>query len=175
MRHPRDDGLADSSLASATIKVSGLGGTKTISAAQAGSAVRKLVNAAVGKTVIQNINLTGGAVAASDDYTNSALIKALDGAELNINDSKIYGNVFSGEKKSSPDEASLIFNEGTLKMSATTVCDNTSAVTGSGSYNPCFYALWSCSGSAAASELTDCEFSGHGEGWTVVRVDGLRI
>ena len=167
--------VADSSLASATIKVSGLGGTKTISAAQAGSAGRKLVNAAVGKTVIQNINLTGGAVAASDDYTNSALIKALDGAELNINDSKIYGNVFSGEKKSSPDEASLIFNEGTLKMSATTVCDNTSAVTGSGSYNPCFYALWSCSGSAAASELTDCEFSGHGEGWTVVRVDSLPV
>ncbi|MCR5046634.1 MAG: formylglycine-generating enzyme family protein [Treponema sp.] len=166
---------SDPSLSAATIKVAGLGGTKTVSAEQAGTAVRKLVNAAVGKTVIQGLNLTGGAVAASDDYTTSALIHAVDGAELNINSSKIYGNVFSGEKKSSPDEASLIFNEGTLKMSATTVCDNTSAVTGSGSYNPYFYAFWSGGGSSAGSELTDCEFTGHGECWTVIYIDSLPL
>jgi|GEM_PF-1216664 hypothetical protein len=166
--------VADSSLASATIKVSGLGGTKTISAAQAGSSVRKLVNAAVGKTVIQNINLTGGAVEATDSYATSALILAA-GAELDFNGSKVYGNTLSGERDSSANEGSVILSEGILKMSGTTVCDNAGIVTGSGSEAPVFYALWSCSGSAAASELTDCEFSGHGEGWTVVRVDSLPV
>ena len=166
--------VADPSLASATIKVSGLGGTKTISAAQAGSAVRKLVNAAVGKTVIQNINLTGGAALVTDDYIDSALILAA-GAELDFNGSKVYGNTLSGERDSSANEGSVILSEGILKMSGTTVCDNAGLVTGSGSEAPVFYALWSCSGSAAASELTDCEFSGHGEGWTVVRVDSLPV
>ncbi|MBR3543262.1 MAG: SUMF1/EgtB/PvdO family nonheme iron enzyme, partial [Treponema sp.] len=166
--------VADSSLASATIKVSGLGGTKTISAAQAGSAVRKLVNAAVGKTVIQNINLTGGAALVTDDYIDSALILAA-GAELDFNGSKVYGNTLSGERDSSANEGSVILSEGILKMSGTTVCDNAGLVTGSGSEAPVFYALWSCSGSAAASELTDCEFSGHGEGWTVVYVDSLPV
>lgn len=165
--------VADSSLASATIKVSGLGGTKTISAAQAGSSVRKLVNAAVGKTVIQNINLTGGAALVTDDYIDSALILAA-GAELDFNGSKVYGNTLSGERYSSANEGSVILSEGILKMSGTTVCDNAGIVTGSGSKEPVFYALWSCSGSAA-SELTDCEFSGHGEGWTVVRVDSLPV
>ena len=166
--------VADSSLASATIKVSGLGGTKTISASQAGSAVRKLVNAAVGKTVIQNINLTGGAALVTDDYIDSALILAA-GAELDFNGSKVYGNTLSGERDSSANEGSVILSEGILKMSGTTVCDNAGIVTGSGSEAPVFYALWSCSGSAAASELTDCEFSGHGEGWTVVYVDSLPV
>ncbi len=166
--------VADSSLASATIKVSGLGGTKTISASQAGSAVRKLVNAAVGKTVIQNINLTGGAALVTDDYIDSALILAA-GAELDFNGSKVYGNTLSGERDISANEGSVILSEVILKMSGTTVCDNAGVVTGSGSEAPVFYALWSCSGSAAASELTDCEFSGHGEGWTVVRVDSLPV
>ena len=166
--------VADPSLASATIKVSGLGGTKTVNASQTGSAVRKLVNAAVGKTVIQNINLTGGAALVTDDYIDSALILAA-GAELDFNGSKVYGNTLSGERYSSANEGSVILSEGILKMSGTTVCDNAGLVTGSGSKEPVFYALWSCSGSAAASELTDCEFSGHGEGWTVVRVDGLPV
>ena len=165
--------VADPSLASATIKVSGLGGTKTISAAQDGSAVRKLVNAAAGKTVIQNINLTGGAALVTDDYSDSALILAA-GAELDFNGSKVYGNTLSGERYSSANEGSVILSEGILKMSGTTVCDNAGLVTGSGSEAPVFYALWSCSGSAA-SELTDCEFSGHGEGWTVVYVDSLPV
>ncbi len=96
--------VADSSLASATIKVSGLGGTKTISAAQAGSAVRKLVNAAVGKTVIQNINLTGGA------GTAVSVSGAAAGVKFTMTGGSITGNMGQAVVSSGTNPTEIIFN-----------------------------------------------------------------
>ncbi len=168
--------VSDPLLYSNTIKISGDHAVKEVSAAQDGTAIRKLVNATYGKTIIEKLNFTGGAVEATDSYATSALIYVRNGATLNINNSKIYGNAFTSATTDSY-EASVLLNSGSLAMSGTTICDNTAALTGGGSSEPCFYALWSVSTGAASgpTELTDCEITGHGENWTVVYVDGLPI
>ena len=143
--------VADSSLASATIKVSGLGGTKTISAAQAGNAVRKLVNAAVGKTVIQNLNLTGG----GSNVSYSNLLTVASGAELNLNSSKIYQNAFTVAANNS--FFYVIKSEGTLVANDSQIQDNT-LDNPSDRSNVKFWALFQYGGSTA---LTNTEISGH--------------
>ena len=143
--------VADSSLASATIKVSGLGGTKTISAAQAGSAVRKLVNAAVGKTVIQNLNLTGG----GSNVSYSNLLTVASGAELNLNSSKVYQNAFTVAANNS--FFYVIKSEGTLVANDSQIQDNT-LDNPSDRSNVKFWALFQYGGSTA---LTNTEISGH--------------
>ena len=168
--------VSDPLLYNNTIKISGDHAVKEVSAAQDGTAIRKLVNATYGKTIIEKLNLTGGAVEATDSYATSALIYVQNGATLNINNSKIYGNAFTSATTSGY-EASVLLNSGSLAVSGTTICDNTATLTGGGSAEPCFYALWSVSTGAASgpTKLTDCEISGHGENWTVVYVDGLPI
>ena len=143
--------VADSSLASATIKVSGLGGTKTISAAQAGSAVRKLVNAAVGKTVIQNLNLTGGGSNANNTY----LLFVASGAELNLNSSKIYQNAFNVVVTNS--NFYVIRSEGTLVANDSQIQDNTLD-------NPTgftYVKLYGVDQWGGSATLTNTDISGH--------------
>lgn len=168
--------VSSSRLYNKTIKISGDRAVKEVSAAQSGTAIRKLVNATYGKTIIEKLNLTGGAVKATSGYTSSSLIYVKNGATLNINNSKIYGNALTSATTANY-EASVVLNSGSLAMSGTTICDNTATLTGGGSYEPGFYALWSVITGAASgpTELTDCEITGHGENWTVVYADGLPI
>ena len=143
--------VADPSLASATIKVSGLGGTKTISAAQAGSAVRKFVNAGVGKTVIQNLNLTGGGSNANNTY----LLFVASGAELNLNSSKIYQNAFNVVVTNS--NFYVIRSEGTLVANDSQIQDNTLD-------NPTgftYVKLYGVDQWGGSATLTNTDISGH--------------